>query len=29
MGTAVIGYRKGESISWQMPAGKKILKLWR
>ena len=27
MGTAVIGYRKGESISWQMPAGKKYFKI--
>jgi len=27
MGTAVIGYRKGESISWQMPAGKKDFKI--
>ncbi|HRG51753.1 MAG TPA: GreA/GreB family elongation factor [Bacteroidia bacterium] len=27
MGTAVIGYRKGESISWQMPVGKKDFKI--
>lgn len=27
LGTAVIGYRKGESISWQMPAGKKDFKI--
>ncbi len=27
IGTAVIGYRKGEAVTWQMPAGQKDFKI--
>ena len=27
LGTALIGFRKGEKVSWRMPAGKKVFKI--